>query len=138
MYFDPNHRWTRHRPAEMRFSPDWEPNITEDLRTTTNVGAFVEYQFRGNSIRWIGRKFDDAGRAEVRLDGKVLAVVDQFDPVRDTPFRHELSDLPEGPHTIRITLLDEKNAASKDRRINLAGLDVICPPFTNRVTSQSH
>jgi hypothetical protein len=128
IYFDPKHSWTRLPLRELKFSPGWSLNLTEDMQITTNVGAFVERTFTGSSIRWVGRKFDDAGKCEVSIDGKVVGTVDQYDPVRDTSFRYEIGDLPPGQHTIRLTLLAEKNAASKDRFANITAFDIVCPP----------
>jgi uncharacterized protein len=128
IYFDPKHPWTRLPLRELKFSPGWSLNLTEDMQITTNVGAFVERTFTGSSIRWVGRKFDDAGKCEVSIDGKVVGTVDQYDPVRDTSFRYEIGDLPPGQHTIRLTLLAEKNAASKDRFANITAFDIVCPP----------
>ncbi len=127
MYFDPQHPWTRRDPAELPSSGGWSLNLTGDLLTTTNIGSFLEYPFTGSRIRWVGRMFDDAGCCEVRIDDKALSVVDQYDSVRDRPFRYEITGLSEGRHTIRITLLPEKNPASKDRKANIGGFDIIVP-----------
>ena len=56
-----------------------------------------------------------------------MATVDQYDPVRDMPFRYEVSDLPAGQHTVRVTLLEEKNPASKGRYANISGFDIVSP-----------
>jgi hypothetical protein len=95
------------------------------------VGAYVEHAFTGSRLRWLGRKFDDAGKCEVSIDGKPVGTVDQYDSVRDTPFRYEIRDLPAGRHTIRLTLRAEKNAASKNCFANITGLDIICPLTPN-------
>ncbi len=123
IYFDPQHAWTRLPLRELKFSPGWSLNLTEDMQITTNVGAYVEHTFTGSGIRWIGRKFDDAGRCQVSIDAKTVATVDQYDPVRDTPFHYEIRDLPAGRHTIRLTLLEEKNPASKNRYANITSFD---------------
>jgi hypothetical protein len=124
IYFDPKHPWTRLPLRDLKFSSGWSLNLTEDMQITTNVGAWVEHTFTGSAIRWLGRKFDDAGVCEVSIDGKVVAKVDQYDPVRDTPFRYELRDLPPGQHTIRLSLLAEKNPASRDRFANITAFDI--------------
>ena len=127
IYFDPGRPWTRVPLRDLKFSPGWSLVLTEDMQITTNVGAWVEHTFTGTRVRWLGRKFDDAGRCEVSIDGKKVATVDQYDPVRDTPFRYELRDLPAGQHTMRLTLLPDKNPASKNRYANIAGFDVVRP-----------
>jgi hypothetical protein len=127
LYFDPSRPWTRVPLRELKFGPGWSLNLTEDMQITTNAGAYVEHTFTGTSVRWIGRKFDDAGQCEVSIDGKKVATVDQYDPVRDTPFRYEIRDLPAGRHTIRLTLLEDKNPASKAHYANITGFDVVLP-----------
>jgi len=127
LYFDPERPWTRVPLRDLKFSPGWSLNLTEDMQITTNVGAYAEHTFTGTRVRWIGRKFDDAGQCEVSLDGKKVATVDQYDPTRDTPFRYELRELPAGQHTIRLTLLSDKNPASKHRYANITGFDVVRP-----------
>ena len=131
IYFDPKHPWTRLLVRELKFSPGWSLNLTEDMQITTKVGAYVEHTFTGTSIRWLGRKFDDAGKCEVSIDGNTVGTVDQYNPVRDTPFRYEIRDLPAGQHTIRLTLLAEKNSASKNRFANITGFDIVCPLTPN-------
>jgi len=79
----------------------------------------------GTGIRWLGYRFDDAGRAEARIDGKVVAVVDQYDPGRGLSFDWKIDGLSRGRHTIEITLLPEHSPASKDRFINIAGFEIL-------------
>ena len=128
IYFDPKHAWTRLSLSDLKFSEGWTQVGGGDMEITTKVGAYVEHTFKGIGIRWIGRKFDDAGTCEVSIDGKAVASVDQYDPVRDTPFRYEVRELPPGRHTIRLTLLEEKNPASRDRYANVTRFDVENPP----------
>jgi DUF1680 family protein len=118
IYFDPAHAWTRVSLRGLTFSPGWSLNLTEDMQITTNVGAYVELRFTGTGIRWIGRKFDDAGTSEVSIDGKTLAKVDQYDPVRDTPFRYEVRNLPAGQHTIRRLTMPTSRALMLSPRLN--------------------
>jgi uncharacterized protein len=133
IYFDPNRAWTRVPLGRLKFSTGWALNLTEDMEITTKTGATVEHTFTGKGVRWVGRKFDDAGKCEVSIDGTTVATVDQYDPVRDVPFRYECRDLPLGQHTIRLTLLEEKHPASKDRYANITGFDVLSP-FTKDPT----
>jgi uncharacterized protein len=125
LYLDPAHTWTRLPPSTVKFSSGWAPNITGEMQITTRPAEYLECPFEGNAIRWIGRKFDDAGKTEVMIDGKVVATVDQYDPARDVPFRYEVRNLAEGRHTIRLTVLADKNPASKERYVNIIALDVL-------------
>jgi len=84
-------------------------------------GAGFEHDFAGESIQWFGMRFDDAGLADILIDGKPVARVDQYDPVRGKPFSWEHKGLPAGKHTIRIEVSGEKNAASKGTWSNVSG-----------------
>ncbi len=80
---------------------------------------------RGRGVRWLGRRFDDAGTAEVSIDDRVVATVDQYGPGRDLPFDWSHRGLASGRHKIRIRILAEKSKASTDRFINVAGLEML-------------
>ena len=84
----------------------------------------METSFEGTAIRWAGEKFDDAGQAEVSIDGKVVAVVDQYDPKRNVPFEWIRKDLPAGRHTIRLRVLEAHNPKSRDRYVNVTGFEI--------------
>lgn len=86
------------------------------------IGAYVEGTFEGDAITVLGFKYDDGGHGEVRVDGKVVGVIDEFAPGRDIPDQWKFAGLGGGRHTIRITVLPEKNPSSKDTYMNIAGL----------------
>ena len=44
------------------------------FRYSDRPEASVECAFTGSGIRWTGARFDDAGKAEISIDGKVVAV----------------------------------------------------------------
>ena len=121
MYLNPEMVFTNTGHNQLDYSPGWQ-NVGV-LHITTQPGAEVRYTFEGEWVRWVGFEFDDAGRAEVSIDGKVVDVVDQYAPGREVPFRWERTGLSAGNHTIAIKLLEEKNALSKDRYINIARLE---------------
>jgi len=106
--------------SQMTYSPRWLS--TGELMVIKEPGATVETTFDGPSLVWKGRLFDDAAQTRVTIDGKDVAVVDQYGPERGVPFIWEKHDLPPGHHTVRLTVLETKNPASKDRWINVASL----------------
>lgn len=126
IYLDPRNPWVRLPTSSLSFSPGWavggEMRIGDMLANST-PGSFVECTFSGSAVRWIGRKYDNGGKAEVRLDGKVVAVVDQYTAAREVPFCMEWRDLPPGRHTLRVTVLEEANPASQGRSIVVMGFD---------------
>jgi hypothetical protein len=109
-----------HRDAT--FNPQWNDAVAH--RFTNVVGATAEFTFDGTGIRWLGWRFDDAGRGEVRMDDKVAGIVDQYGPGRGLPFECKTTGLTAGRHTIQILLLSDKNPASSDRYLNVAGFQV--------------
>jgi DUF1680 family protein len=108
--------------TDIRFSPGWKH--FGQMSATDAVGAFLELPFEGSALVWKGQRFDDAGKARVMIDGKDVAVVDQYAPGRNLPFTWEYRELQAGRHRVRLTVLDEKNLASKSRWINLLELAV--------------
>lgn len=126
LYLDPAAaRRIPHRAV--KFSGRWQD--AGRFRFSNEVGATAESAFEGTGIRWLGYRFDDGGRAEVRIDGQVVAVVDQYGPGRDLPFDWAWRNLTPGSHTLRLRLLPEKTEASKDRYLNVAGFETL-PPDT--------
>jgi len=120
LYLDPNRE--SHRAA--RFSGDgWRES--EKFRFNDRAGASASFDFRGTGIRWIGYRFDDAGIAEVRIDGRPVGMADQYAPRRDEPFEWRKDGLRDANHRLMITILDRKPAASKGHFINVAGFEVL-------------
>ena len=129
LYLDPAAR-PRIPHTLVVFSGPWAHGA--GFRYTNSVGATAEVEFEGTGIRWLGHRFDDAGRAEVSIDGRVVAIVDQYGPGRPLPFDWRHEGLPPGRHTIRLRLLEEKHSASRDRFLNVAGFQVLgTPPAGN-------
>ena len=94
---------------------------------SNEAGAWMEGSFSGESVKLIGWAFDDAGRAEIKIDGKVVGKIDQYGPGRDLPWTWKIGSLGPGRHTLRVTVLHEKGEASKDSFVNVGGLEVPNP-----------
>jgi DUF1680 family protein len=109
--------------SDMAFTGRW--SNAGVFRFSNEVGAIAEGQFEGTGVRWLGKRFDDAGTAEILIDGKIVGIVNQYGPGRDLPFDWTHQGLAPGRHTIRIRVLAEKPAASSDRFLNVAGLEVL-------------
>jgi DUF1680 family protein len=125
VYLDPE-MGRRIPHPDLKYTGRW--NNAGVFRFSNEVGATVEGEFEGTGVRWLGRRFDDAGMAEVSIDGQVIGLVDQYGPGRDLPFDWSHRGLPPGRHTIRIRLLAEKPGPSSDRFLNVAGLEVLTDP----------
>jgi uncharacterized protein len=122
LYFDPAAA-NRIPHRALSYQGSWK--IGSAFHFTNSVGSSVACNFEGTGVRWLGFRFDDAGKAEVSIDGKIVATMDQYGPGRNLPFAWSHKDLTPGPHSIRLRLLDEKLPQSKDRFINVAGFEAI-------------
>ncbi len=119
LYLDPN----RFSADAAKYTGDnWRDS--QSFRFNDRIGASVEFSFAGTGVRWIGYHFDDACLAQVALDDKPVAMVDQYAPRRGGPFEWRSPLLPAGAHKITLTILDAKPDASRARFLNVAGFEV--------------
>lgn len=116
LYVDPAYTWRAIAGDQLKLTGKWTKGA---LLVTREVGAQLEFEFQGDAVRWMGEKYDDAGRSQVFIDDKPVEIVDQYDRHRGRPFRYVLSGLTPGHHTLRIVVLEEKNPKSKDHYVNV-------------------
>ena len=121
MYLDPTCPVVRVSRTAATLSPGWID--FSGWHSTYTVGATAEYKFTGNSITVIGQLYDDAGKMEVKIDGKNAGIIDQYGPNRGEPKRWDFPGLGPGEHTIMLTLLPDKAEASKGHFVNLTGFE---------------
>jgi len=122
VYLDPK-LGTRILHPDVKFTGRW--NNAGVHRFSNEVGATAQCEFEGTGVRWLGWRYDDAGRAEVSIDGQVIGSVDQYGPGRDLPFDWSRRDLAPGRHTIRLRLLPEKSPTSINYYLNVRGFEVL-------------
>jgi len=125
IYLDPK-TGMRISHREMTFTGQWYD--AGAFRFSNEIGAAAACEFEGSGIRWLGKRFDDGGKAEITIDGKVVGVVDQYGPGRDLPFDWRHSGLLPGRHSIRLKLLPEIPENSKNRYLNVIGFEVLTEP----------
>lgn len=99
------------------YSPEW--NCDHIQWSTRKPGASMEYRFEGTELIWEGHYADDAGLALIEIDGREVARVDQYGAERVHNFRWEYRNLKPGSHRVKLTLLAERNPASRDNWINM-------------------
>jgi DUF1680 family protein len=121
MYLDPECTVDRVSRTAATFSPGWID--FGGWHATNTIGSSAQYTFQGDSITLIGQLYDDAGRIEVKIDGNVVGVVDQYGPNRGEPKRWDFSGLGNAEHTLVLTLLPDKAEASKGNYVNLTGFE---------------
>jgi hypothetical protein len=116
----PPQSWLRNEQgsATVAYSGEWlsydTPNASGgSYRRSWVTGSTSTYSFTGRGVRWIGIKTPTAGIAEVRLDGVLVANVDQYSST--TLWQQVLftrTGLASGSHTLQIRVSGTKNASS--------------------------
>ena len=124
-------RGTRMPTEELSFHGDWQADRTWFV--ARQPGSYFEATFRGRTLVWEGLRQFEAGMADVSIDGRPVAQVDQYGYTdvhvgrldqREVPFRWSISDLGGGEHTMRVTVLSNKNPKSQGTAINVGHLVV--------------
>jgi hypothetical protein len=101
--------------------------VKDGLRSSGNAGAFMEVRFPGTAVfveSWVTKK---GGILEVTVDGKPMGTRDMYLKSKDgrTPGWNGqvsavwLTGLPDGEHTLRVTVTGEKNPDSEGTEIGL-------------------
>lgn len=86
---------------------DWSTTYNEefyngDAKYTAAEGAYAEFTFEGTAIQWCGQTSHNFGRADVYLDGVLVAGVVVYAEPAIGQVLFEQTGLAEGTHTIKI------------------------------------
>ncbi len=91
-----------------------------DLHYSNNVNDFAEFEFSGNSIKYIGTKDSNLGIADIYIDGVKVKSVDLYAPteqVQEVIFiKTGLSD---GLHEIKVVVSGAKNPNASNTYITV-------------------
>jgi len=116
--------------GELTRAGTWtDADTPADTRRSDEEGATVEFTFKGNRVRLMGRAMPDGGLAEVYLDGvKQLVGVDCWRPRSDVVERgsvplYERNGLANGPHALKLVVLGRKNPLSEGKRVYIDGVE---------------
>lgn len=100
-------------------------------RYSNQTGAYVEHYFSRTSVRWIGTKYVNMGKADVYLDGVFQETVDAYDGSGSKQYRqvlYEKTGLSAGSHTLKVVVRGEKNAASSGTYVLIDAFSALPPP----------
>jgi DUF1680 family protein len=125
LYLDPTKAaaWAPYKAAT--YSGNWVD--FNGWMTSSTPGSAAEYSFEGAGIRVHYFRYDDAGRLEVSLDGKVLGILDEYGSKRGEPAFVDYPGLTYGRHKLGFRLLPDKTEASKGCFVNLAAFETLVP-----------
>jgi hypothetical protein len=86
------------------------------FRSSARVGAAggsFQVAFNGTRVEWYGLKNVDLGKADVSVDGAVVATaIDTYSAKRQNALLFTRGGLVRGPHTLRVVADGQRNAAS--------------------------
>ncbi|MFE9450210.1 RICIN domain-containing protein [Streptomyces sp. NPDC006739] len=114
---------------------DW--NDSKDFdgseRYTNKTGDYVQYSFTGSGVRYLSMKQPNMGKVDVYIDGTLAqSGIDAYaSTVTEQVPLFEETDLPAGPHTIKVVCAGTKNAASSNTVCALDAFAAIPFPATN-------
>ena len=91
-----------------------------------NGGETVTLTFKGTGIKVIGCTNKDRGKIEVLIDGESQGIVDTYSAstVRQKEYFSK-EDLTAGIHTIQLKVLNEKQTASSNTKIELDAFEIL-------------
>ena len=121
LYLDPVQNKLGNWFDNIRFGSNWTDS--GEWRACDVPGAAAEFNFDGQGVRIFGYWFDDAGRGEVRIDGRVIGVINQYRPVRGVRTHWDFTGLAPGRHAVTLTVLAGPDPNSKGNHVNLAGFE---------------
>ncbi len=106
--------------------------VNGDLHRSAAPGASAELRFTGRRVMLIGNAFVTCGKASVAIDGCECGVIDFSSQFVDFPNTAAVTKatsvcttqylsplLPGGEHTLKLTVLGEKNESAKGYDINI-------------------
>lgn len=92
---------------------------------TTQASAGYTVRFKGTGVTWFGRKDASGGKAEVYLDGKRVAIVDQWAASAKEPrVAYSASGLGNRVHTLRIRALNAPAVSGGGRATEMDAFQV--------------
>ncbi|MHB0954953.1 MAG: beta-L-arabinofuranosidase domain-containing protein [Pirellulaceae bacterium] len=121
VYLDPAQDLTYRTYRAATYEGAW--NDFGGWMTSSVPGSSTEVSFTGKGIRVHYFTYDDAGRFDVAIDDKIVGVLDIYGPKRGEAASADYVGLPDGRHTLRLTLLPEKSPQSKGTFVNVSAFE---------------
>ncbi|HEV8516217.1 MAG TPA: hypothetical protein VGQ47_01100, partial [Candidatus Limnocylindrales bacterium] len=87
-------------------------------------GTAAAMTFRGVGVSWYGMRGPDQGKANLLVDGAVVATVDTYASTSSLGLLRHVTGLTDAVHTVRIEVRGDKRAASTNTWVSLDRLTV--------------
>lgn len=111
--------------GEFSYSGDWQTSTGDakhdgDDHWAAEQGSRVTFRFRGTAVSLHGALAPHHGQATVRLDDGPPQRIDQYAPSRqDDAVFYESGTLPDGEHTVEVTVLGSGDPASSGTVVSI-------------------
>ncbi len=87
----------------------------QDAHYSNIAGSYAEFKFTGTGVRWIGKKSNDHGKADIYIDGVFDSTVDTYSATDILQaICYQKTGLTSGEHILRIVVRNDKHASSTD------------------------
>lgn len=111
------YEWTivNHDDPEILYTGDWKAwpspfSTNQEEYYTGTPKSYVEYNFFGTGIKWLGTVNFDCGKADVIIDGVYQTTIDTYSPVRlSKQLLYINTKLKNSHHIIKIFCTGERN-----------------------------
>jgi hypothetical protein len=105
--------------GQLAWTGPWMPykfrnGLSGTVSFSKNQGAKASFTFSGTSISWVYAKQQNAGIAQVSIDGVPVDSVDQYSPISLGYQVNTYSGLVEGTHVISIEVSGRRNPSASD------------------------
>lgn len=93
-------------------------------RRSSTTGSAAKFAFTGAGVRWIGMSSPSGGIATVKLDGIVVASVNQYSSTtRYKRTMFERTGLSKSPHTLEVIVSGKRDSRARDKRAFVDAFD---------------
>jgi WD40-like Beta Propeller Repeat len=120
-----------HQETSATYSGSWHEDSFRDayggsVKHAKASGAVARFSFTGQDVAWVSTTGPDRGKAEVRIDGRLISTVDLYSAT--TQARKIVAIYGEwwkGFHTVEVKVLGTKAPASSGTRVDVDAFTVM-------------
>ncbi|TYQ12671.1 UNVERIFIED_CONTAM: Subtilisin-like serine proteases [Acetivibrio alkalicellulosi] len=90
------------------------------MRYSQDTGAYVEFEFEGTGVKWVGNPRENRGIAKVIINDGEPEYIDLYSPTNDYQVVvYDIQGLSPGVHTMKIEVTGTKNPESNNVRVSV-------------------